>query len=345
MQIKKSYTYDDLLLVPKFSDIDSRADIDLSSNLGGIDMKIPIISANMKNISGHTMTRAIAQLGGVGILHRFMPIKDQCNEFALATQGIESLRKRIGCSVGVKDDDYDRLDELVGKFGCEIICVDVAHGHHENCGIMVKFIKERFPHVKIIAGNVATAQGAKYLWENGADIIKCGIGGGSLCTTRIETGNGVPNITALESIHNFREEVRLSKKLDSWPFGLIADGGIRRAGDIVKALCFADAVMLGNILAGSDEAPGEIVTINGATYKQYNGSSTHKSNHVEGIMAYVPMKGPIKPIIEKLIEGIRSGCSYQGVDNLIDLKECPEFVEVSNAGIIENNPHDVIINK
>lgn len=133
--------------------------------------------------------------------------------------------------------------------------------------------------------------------------------------------------------------------MSSWPFGLIADGGIRRSGDIVKALCFADAVMLGNILAGTDEAPGETVTINGTTYKQYNGSSTHKSNHVEGVMAYVPLKGSVVPIVEKLAEGIRSGCSYQGVTNLIDLKDNPEFVEVTNAGIIENHPHDVIIKK
>ncbi|NJO18583.1 MAG: IMP dehydrogenase, partial [Thioploca sp.] len=188
----------------------------------------------------------------------------------------------------------------------------------------------------LIAGNIATLAAARDFSYMGVHVGKCGIGGGSLCSTRLETGNGVPQLTALMECREGAESVPNNK------MSIIADGGIRKVGDIVKALVFADAVMLGNMLAGTDETPSELININGIDYKRYVGSSTHKTNHIEGVEALVPYKGSVKNVLQKIKEGVRSGMSYQNARNLNELKKYARFIEQSNAGQIESAPHDIL---
>ena len=332
-------TFDDVLLIPKYSKINSRASVDLSVKLSkGLRFKHPIIPANMKTVTGAKMAKLIAESGGLSVLHRFISIEEQLeivNEFVLMTkEGTPDYLSHVGVSVGVKKEDYENVNGLY-QLGARIFCIDVAHGDSDKTVSMTNYIRNQFNHnVFIIAGNVAGPEGARNLWAAGADCVKVGVGPGSLCTTRIETGNGVPQLTALESIWS------ACKALPK-PLYVIADGGIKNAGDMVKALCFSDMVMAGNLFAGTDETPGEIVQVDGKRYKNYVGSSTHRTNHIEGVMALVPTKGPADSVLLKLCEGIRSGLSYQGCNNLNELKIDPKFVRITNAGLTESHPHDV----
>ena len=332
INIRDGFTFDDLQLIPKYSEIESRrieaGHIDTSVDLGkGIKLDIPIISANMKNVTESEMANLLGGLlGGLPILHRFCSIEDNVIMF----KAIKA--KNVGCSVGISDSEKERAEKLI-EAGCKILCIDVAHGDHKRVLEVIEYYANRYKDILIIAGNVATFEGANRLYCAGADVIKVGIGPGSLCTTRIETGNGVPQMTALSDIF-----VRSGNK-----FKIISDGGIRYSGDIVKALCFSDAVMIGSMLAGTDEAPGDIIKINNILHKSYEGSSTHKVNHIEGVKAMVPCKGSAELVIKCIMEGVRSGLSYQGAKNLEELKESPKFVRVTNAGLVESHPHDVII--
>lgn len=342
LKVTEGLTFDDVLLIPQHSKIKSRKEIDISIKLTKyLEFKHPIIPANMKTVTDFEMAKLIADTGGLAILHRFMPIEEQLeiiNKFVLMTEeGTPDYTRHVGVSVGVKQEDYENIKGLY-QLGARIFCIDIAHGDSQHCVNMTEFISKVYPDVFIIAGNVATGDGAKRLWRAGADCVKCGVGPGSLCTTRIETGNGVPQLTALSDISDVKKE--LARK---WlkPIFIIADGGIKSAGDIVKALCFADMVMVGNLFAGTDETPGEVLQVDGKRYKSYAGSSTHKTNHIEGVMALVPTKGPAKNVLTKLCEGLSSGLSYQGCDNLTELKEDPQFVRITNAGLRESHPHDV----
>lgn len=334
MKVTKGFSFDDVLLKPKYSEINSRSEVDTSVDLGkGIVLKIPIISANMKSITGIVMATAIAELGGMALLHRFVdnPETGIFDMWKQVCNKRPDLHNNVGVSVGVQDIDYKIVDSCFGW--TKIWCVDVAHAHSKRAGEIVKYIAKHDPDTLLIAGNVATSAGAEMLSDCGADVIKASIGGGSLCTTRLETGNGISTFSALVDIYE-------NKKNN---YKIIADGGLRKAGDIVKSLCFSDAVMLGNMLAGTDETPGHDIIIDDQHYKEYAGSSTHKTNNIEGISALVKIKGPVKNVIQKIMEGLRSGMSYQGVSNLVDLKKDPEFIEISNSGLVESHPHDVHI--
>ncbi len=349
MKIRQGLTFDDVLLVPQHSNIRSRNLISLDVDLGkNIKLQAPIISANMTNVTEVEMATAIANFGGLPILHRFATLEHQ----------VEMLKasnfNNTGCSIGVNKDDYKRACTLVGA-GCSVLCIDVAHGDHYLSLKTIEKIASGLPGILLIAGNVATAGGARRLYNAGAHVIKVGIGPGSLCTTRIETGNGVPQMTALYDVFQESCMVPVPKNWDGHieqghiidpenrKFKIIADGGLRSAGDCVKALCYSDAVMLGSMLAGTDEAPGNIVKDigTGKRFKEYAGSSTHKANRVEGVVRHVPCKGPVKQILTKISEGIQSGLSYQGCINLKELKENPEFIQLSSAGLIESHPHSV----
>lgn len=339
MYIETGYTFDDLLLIPKHSEVESRDDVDLSVQLPkGIKLGLPLVSANMKTVTGPKMARTIARLGGLAILHRFDYYDVLVDNFKEATAGLnsEGVLGEVGASVGVHENDFELAKNLY-KCGCKIFCVDVAHGDHILVTRFISQLRKELGDVLIVAGNVATESGAQTLWNVGADVIKIGIGSGSLCSTRIETGNGYPQLSALDNVCNGYYEPRQGSVGPIF----ISDGGIKTAGDCVKALAFADLVMLGNLFAGTDEAPGEIISVGGLQYKQYVGSSTHKQKHVEGVVGLVPYKGSVCNVITKLVEGIRSGCSYQGVNNLKDLKKDPRFVSISNSGLIESHPHDV----
>lgn len=332
----QGYCFDDVLLVPKHSTVGSRDDVDLSVKLPkGINLKIPLVSANMKTCTDVAMAIAISNLGGLPILHRFDSHNALLSNFGRARSSSSGV---VGASVGIKDVDKNLVCDLY-NMGCNIICVDVAHGDHDRVYDFVADIRAKYPELLIIAGNIVTETGANLLWRAGADIIKIGVGSGSTCSTRIETGCGYPQLSALNTVCNFSD---YKQRDDQWPM-FISDGGVARAGDCVKALAFVDLVMIGNLFAGTDEAPGEIITFNGNKYKKYAGSSTYKQKHVEGVSGLVPYRGSVSDIVIKLTEGIRSGCSYQGALNLKELKANPEFVVISNAGFKESHPHNVIV--
>lgn len=346
MIIREGLTFDDVLLVPAYSEVSSRSKVDLSVQWGNSKFKHPIIPANMKTITGFDMAFEVCKSGGLALLHRFMSVEDQR---AIAKDILDNFGDRnFGVSVGVKEDDVKNFDTFV-KDGVNIFCVDIAHGDSVHCVNMIKAMRSQHPNTFIIAGNVATGSGARRLWEAGADVVKVGIGPGSLCTTRVETGNGVPQLTALIDVAKTQKELNELERTKFYPnqkrkqYPFISDGGIKRAGDIVKALCFADMVMVGNVFAGCEETPGEVMQIEGLTFKQYVGSSTHKTHHVEGVAAMVSTKGKFEDILTKLIEGVVSGCSYQGATNLAELRDNPEFIRITNAGLVESHPHDVIL--
>lgn len=337
MIIEEGFSFDDLLLVPKHSNVTSRSNVDISVELKCGKFYHPIIPANMKTITGEEMALEVSGSGGLAILHRFMPLEDQIK---IAQKfNAEMNRGDLGVSIGVKDDDKEAVDAFY-SVGTRIFCIDIAHGDSLACMNMIKWIKKSYSDCYVIAGNTATGSAAVNLWSAGADMVKVGVGAGSICTTRIETGNGVPQISALLDTFKARDK-EYGSEARKYPF--IADGGIKSVGDIVKALCFADMVMVGNMFAGCVETPGAVLNIGGRKVKEYVGSSTHKTTHVEGVAALVEPKGYFKDILLKITDGLTSGCSYQGVDNLRDLKNNPVFMKITSAGMRESLPHDVIL--
>jgi IMP dehydrogenase len=344
MIIREGLTFDDVLLVPQHSEVGSRSDVDISVKWSGAHFKHPIIPANMMTVTGREMAVEIIKSGGLAILHRFM---DEAEQLRISEKVFDDHgNEHFAVSVGVKPNDR----EMVAKFrqcGVRIVCIDIAHGDSKQCIDMTKWIKDRWTDMFVIAGNVSTGTAAERLWRAGADAVKVGVGPGSLCTTRVETGNGVPQLTALMDVSAMRLALSMhnlhGKSTIDRPMYIIADGGIKSAGDVVKALCFADMVMVGNLFAGCTETPGKTLIIDGVSYKEYVGSSTHKANHVEGVAALVPTKGTYQSVLTKLLEGLRSGMSYQGCVNLAELRDNPEFIRITNAGLKESHPHDVIL--
>jgi len=336
---KESLSFDDVMLIPKYSEIESRSSVNLSVKIDKINQTFdhPIIAANMKTIISLNLLSAVQNSNGLSILHRYEddPFESQMN--LLEGRDIN----RVGFSIGVKKEDYDLLDKFVLN-GVKIINIDVAHGDSKLCVDMCSHIKNKYPEVLIIAGNIATGSGAERLWRAGADVVRVGVGNGSICTTRIETGNGVPQLTSLMEVFLIKDN--LEKKLGKQLL-IISDGGASKVGDLCKGLCFADFIMTGNMFSGCIQTPGEIISIDGMQYKRYVGSSTHKSTRVEGVEALVPVKESYTVILRKMLDGIQSCCSYQGVSNLIDLKRSPEFVKISAAGLRESHAHDVKVIK
>lgn len=332
MKLKKSLSYDDVLLVPKYSEVVSRTLVDTSVKLGNYTFNHPVIPANMKTVTGEEMVECIYHTKGLAILHRFMSIEDQIDIVKRLYEKYVDANKHIAVSVGVQEEDKENISKFI-EADVKIFCIDIAHGDSKGCIEMIHYIK-KYPEAFVIAGNVATGMAAKRLWDAGADVVKVGVGPGSLCSTRVETGNGVAQLSAIEEVHNIRKEYNLQNKY------IIADGGIKFSGEIVKGLCFSDMVMIGNLFSGTTETPGSILNINGVSCKEYVGSSTHKTSYVEGVAALVPTKGSARDVLEKLLQGVRSGCSYQGCSNIKDLQSDPEFIEITSAGLKESHPHN-----
>ena len=475
MTIREGFTFDDVLLIPKFSDITSRSQTDLSTNLSrNIKLNIPLISANMDTVTESTMATTMARQGGIGIIHRFLTIEEEANQVLkvkrsgsvmienpyqisddktideaidlmnekevsgllvvgsdsklvgilterdvlfepidskklvselmtkdvissnenttldeardiLKNHRIEKLplvndknqitglyttqdilnidnfpnaskdkkgRPLVGAAVGVKGDFLDRTEALLAA-GVDAIVVDIAHGHSENAINTVKNIKKAFPDCELIAGNVATAQGTEDLIKAGVDAVKVGVGSGSICITRVITGSGVPQLTAVMDC------AEIGKKYD---IPIISDGGTRTSGDATKALAAgASSVMLGSMLGGTDESPGSTITKNGKRYKFYSGMASmaaarrRKSKEsnpndteddlndyvAEGVEAMVPYKGSVTDILVQITGGIRSGLSYCGGHNIQQMQNNAEFIKMSRAGFAESQPHDV----
>jgi IMP dehydrogenase len=477
MKIRPEYglTFDDVLLAPHRSAIRSRKDVSTQTWLTpDICLSAPIVSANMDTVTETRMAIAIAQFGGIGILHRFMTIEQQAQcvlrvkraesliveapvtiapeatvdmarrrmgevgvgglvvvdeanhllgmvtmrDVLLAPQGsalihevmtprerlvvagkdetletarrklyehrIEKLplvdaddcltglitvqdifkiqehpnatkdsrgRLRVGAAVGARSDDLERAEACV-KAGADVLVVDIAHGHSEHVIDMVRNLKQRFPKVPVIGGNVATAQGVRDLVEAGSDAIKVGVGAGSICTTRIVTGFGVPQLTAVAECAEAGRALNVP---------IIADGGIRNSGDMTKALAAgASTIMVGSLLAGTDESPGAAVIREGRRYKVVRGMASLAANIdrrkiekgelaieewgevvPEGVEATVPYKGAVVDILHQLIGGLRSGLSYAGAHTIEELWEVAEFICITSSGMQESRPHNV----
>jgi IMP dehydrogenase len=322
--------FDDVLLVPKYSEIRSRSEVNLSVKLSkGIEFKLPYIPANMTDVIGKEMIMKMIANGCLSLMHRFCPVDEQLAllQELCKVYGAETTFKYVGVSVGVKKIDYGNVATFI-KAGVKIICIDIAHLDSELGINMVRYI------------HVATADAAQRVWAAGADVVKVGIGASGVCSTRLEAGAGVPQLTAIAEVAERRKliESKLGRELF-----FISDGGHKITADVVKSLCFADMVMLGGLMAGTPESPGTNINVNGVMYKSYSGSSTHKSERIEGVKAMVKMKPPIDIVIKKLSEGVQSGCSYQNCRNLTELKVDPRFVKMTSAGISESKIHSVTL--
>ncbi|BDR57001.1 IMP dehydrogenase [Xylocopilactobacillus apis] len=362
-------TFDDVLLIPAASDVLPQ-DIVLKITIGGkLKLNLPIMSAGMDTVTEHEMALTMARLGGLGVIHKNMSVDSQVEEVRKVKEQVVDFQKYplaahdeqnlflVAAAVGVTNNTIERAKLLIDA-GANAIVVDTAHGHSQGVLNRVSEIRRTFPEITIIAGNVATANGAKALYDAGADVVKVGIGPGSICTTRVVAGIGVPQVTAI------MEAAKVAKEYHKT---IIADGGIKYSGDIVKAIAAGgDVVMLGSMLAGTKEAPGEVFEENGKKYKEYrgmgsmaamsqqNGSKDRyfqsevndaKKLVPEGIEARVPYKGSVEDILYQLEGGLRSGMGYTGARDIEELKEKGQFIKISNAGLRESHPHDVKMEK
>lgn len=332
-------TFDDVNIIPKYSEVVSRKDCDVSTWLGPYKFDIPLVSSPMDTVTGHDMAKRMHELGGLGIIHRFCSIEEQ----VAMVPDVDTSRIPLGAAVGIRNDTsptfLERAEALVDA-GVTILLVDVAHGHTKRTGdAIVELRKLVGSDITIIGGSVATYVGTQFLGHHSADAIRVGIGNGSLCETRIRTGVGVPQITALTECTIGGSQV-------------IADGGMRTPGDVAKAFaCGASMAMFGSLFAGTDEAPGEIrrdgIWPNEQQFKTYRGSASRAAKastgqevrYVEGNTKIIPYKGPVDRIINDLIDGLRSAMSYVGAKDLHEFVKNSEFVRVTHAGQIEAQPH------
>lgn len=343
-------TYDDVLLLPNYSEI-LPGDTDVSAKLSAnVRLDIPVVASPMDTVCESRMALEIARLGGVGFLHRNLPIEQQVEQL---TQVLKQTAQ-VGAAVGVGSDMGERLSALAAA-GLTLVAIDTAHGHTKNVIEAVAHIASKYPNIEIIAGNVATYEGAKALFEAGATTVKVGMGPGSICTTRVISGMGVPQLSAVV------EGVRAAQECGGH---IIADGGIKTSGDIVKALAAgADTVMLGSLLAGTDEAPGDVIQLNDKLYKSYRGmgsiaamkqgsagrygqkweSGRTKKLVPEGVEGLVPHRGDLESHIHRLVGGLRSGMGYLGAQNLTQLQEKAQFIKISRSAQVESNPHSIVV--
>mgnify|MGYP002635327054 CR=1 FL=1 len=347
--MNEAITYDDIQIVPSYSEILSRSDCVLTSKISkNVTLDIPIVSAPMNTITWLEMCIAMDDLGGMGILHRFSSVSDM----KTALMDFRNLRPtgKIGASVGVTGDYLDRAKAILDS-KADILLIDVAHGHHVLVKKAIEEIKSLVPDVSlsgkyntdIMLGNIATAAAAKdcYLW--GADSIRVGIGSGSLCTTRIKTGVGVPMVTCIQDIIN---------STIGNPVPIVADGGLKTPGDISKAIALgASCVMLGGILSGTQETPGESIRRGSWPHerlvKRYSGSASQESKlergeddkNVEGVTTEVLYKGKVKRIVNEILDGLRSSMSYIGASTITEFQNNAKFIKVTNNGRIEATPH------
>ena len=346
-------TYDDVLLLPDASDV-VPSEVETSTQLTrNIRLSVPLVSSAMDTVTESAMAIAMARAGGIGIIHRNLAVDEQVTHVKL----VKGASLLVGAAVGVGDDGFERAQALI-DIGVDVVVVDTAHGHHRAVLDAIERIKKAFPEQEVIGGNVATRAGAQALINAGADAVKVGVGPGSICTTRVVAGVGVPQITAI------MEAAKACLKSD---VPLIADGGLQYSGDIAKAIVAgADSVMLGSLLAGCDESPGELIEIDGRKYKSYRGmgslgamqsrgekKSYSKDRYMqddvlaedklvpEGIEGKVPHRGSVGEVVHQLVGGLRSGMGYAGAPDILHLKRDGRLVQITYAGLQESHPHDV----
>ncbi len=345
--IKESLTFDDVLLLPKYSNVlpsETNISIQLTKK---ILLQVPFLSSAMDTVTESKMAIAMANEGGIGIIHRNLDIKTQTKEVIK----VKKKKLLVGAAVGTNKEDINRVKSLIYN-GCDLIVIDTAHGHSEKVLRILSRLKKMNYDIPICVGNVATSEAAKKLYDSGADIIKVGIGPGSICTTRMVAGIGVPQISAIMDV----KRVLKNKKIK-----IISDGGIKFSGDIAKALAAgADAIMMGSIFAGTDESPGKKYKVKGKFYKMYRGMGSigamssgsanryfqknykDKSKFVpEGVEGRVEYKGNVSKIIYQLKGGLRSSMGYIGAKNLAQITKNAQFTKITKAGFYESMVHSV----
>lgn len=349
-------SYDDVLLVPRRSAVGSRNDVDTSSRFSRrITLRMPVVSANMDTVTEAPMAGAMAQVGAIGVIHRFLSIERQVAEVtAVVTAAPDTPSATVGragglavaAAVGVRADAAERAEALSAA-GVDAIVIDVAHGHSEQVMETLDRLRRVVDEsVDIVVGNVATTEGATELAAAGADAVKVGVGPGSACTTRVVTGVGVPQLSAV------RWCAEVLAPLD---VPLIADGGVRAGGDVAKAIAAgADSVMVGNLLARCEESAGAVVEREGARYKTYRGMASHGAAATrpdasgappaaaEGVEGVVPLAGSAAREVGRLVGGLRSSMSYAGAGTLPEFRANAHFVRITSGGLRESLPHDLL---
>ena len=345
--IKEALTFDDVALVPQYSSIlphETITKTELSKNL---KLNIPLLSSAMDTVTESKMAIAIAKSGGLGIIHKNLNPKKQ----ALEVKKVKKNNMIVGAAVGTNEKDIDRVYKLL-ESKVDLIVVDTAHGHTKKVLTIIKKIKKISKNSIVCAGNIATGKAAKFLADSGVDIVKVGIGPGSICTTRLVTGIGVPQLSAVLDV---------KKALKNYKTKIISDGGIKFSGDISKAIAAgADAVMIGSLFAGTTESPGKIFKYKGKLYKNFRGMGSagamsagsadryfQKKNKniskyvAEGVEGIVQFKGPLNKIIYQLVGGLKSSMGYMGSKTIKDLQKKSEFVKITKAGFYESMVHNV----
>jgi len=340
MQLKQALSYDDILLVPQYSDIGSRTEICIENELDQQNhFDLPIIASPMDTISETKMGIAMSSNGALAILHRYNTIEVQSQ---MAEEVIKLRGGRAGAAIGVSGDYLDRARALY-EAGVRILCIDVAHGHHLHVKNALRELRQAFGDaVHLMAGNVATFEGFGDLATWGANSVRIGIGGGSICSTRVQTGHGIPTLESILATRIAKQAGRFKN------VKVIADGGIKNSGDIVKALaCGADFIMVGSLLAGTNECPGEVFETAKGKFKTYRGMASKdaqidwrgKASSLEGISTAVRYRGGVKITLQDLKRGICSGLSYSGARTILELQERAQFVIQSSAGQVESSTH------
>jgi IMP dehydrogenase len=345
--IKEALTFDDVLLLPRYSSV-LPAETVITANLSKkIKLRTPFLSSAMDTVTESKMAIAIAKSGGIGVIHRNLDIKNQTQEI----KKVKKLKLLVGAAIGTSSEDIRRAKELLDN-GVDLLVVDTAHGHSKKVLDTLSKLKKISSRISLCVGNIATAEAAKKLYDNGADILKVGIGPGSICTTRMIAGIGVPQITALR-------EVKMALKNKN--IKIISDGGIKFSGDIVKAIAAgADAVMMGSIFAGAEESPGKKYKLKNKFFKSYRGMGSigamsagssnryFQKNHKdkskfvpEGVEARVEYKGPVSKILYQLQGGLKSSMGYIGAKNLKEIKKKGKFIKITKAGFYESMVHSV----
>jgi IMP dehydrogenase len=345
---KEALTFDDVTMAPKYSEV-LPSDVETNTQLSKqLSLKIPLLTSAMDTVTESKMAIAIAKAGGIGIIHRNLDIKKQIEEI----KKVKKQKLLVGAAVGAGPLELRRAEAIL-KEKIDLIVVDTAHGHSKKVAQIIKIIKKnKTKKTTLCAGNIATAEAAKFLIKLGVDVIKVGIGPGSICTTRLIAGIGVPQLSAILDV---KKGVKNNKTK------IISDGGIKYSGDIAKALAAgADAVMIGSLFAGTKETPGRLIKKNGKLYKSFRGMGSvgamnkgsadryfqkkqkDSSKYVpEGVEGYVKFKGDVGDIIYKLIGGLRSSMGYLGAKKIINLRIKPNFVKITKAGFYESMVHSV----
>ena len=348
VSIKEALTFDDVTLTPNYSDI-LPSEVDTSINLTKhLKLKIPLLSAAMDTVTESKMAIAIAKAGGIGVIHRNLDIKKQISEI----KKVKKQKLLVGAAVGAGPNELKRAKAIL-KEGIDLIVVDTAHGHTKKVSEIIKFIKKtKSKKIALCAGNIATPEAAKFLIKLGVDIVKVGIGPGSICTTRLVAGIGVPQLSAILSVKNGVKNKNIK---------IISDGGIKYSGDLAKAFAAgADAVMIGSLFAGTNETPGKLIKKNGKMFKSFRGMGSvgamnkgsadryfqikqkDNSKYVpEGVEGFVKYKGKVELIIYKLIGGLKSSMGYLGSKVVVKLRTKANFVKITKAGFYESMVHNV----